>query len=133
MIPSSASSVSSTPLSSGGTTSGRPPASSTASTYIAGISTAGSRQTPQLASWAYEVMPTTGLATLEEPLPFVARDDPVEELLLGARVVEVVVDHLVAEGAARHHPALERGDRLPQRVREPLGVRLVGVALERWR
>ena len=58
---------------------------------------------------------------------------PVEQLLLGARVVEVVVDHLVAERRARHRAALERRDRLAQRVREAVGVGLVGVALERRR
>ena len=55
-------------------------------------------------------MPTTGFrggsATLEEPLPFVARDNVVEELLLGAPVVEVVVDDVVAERRARDLAAL---------------------------
>src|SRR5688572_14296206 len=91
-------------------------------------------QTPQrtLGS-AYAVMPITGLATLEEPLPLVARDGAVEQLLLGSRVVEVVVDHLVAERGPPHAGRLQRRDRLAERVREPLCVRLVRVSLERRR
>src|SRR5438874_5900453 len=78
-------------------------------------------------------MPTIGLATFEESLPFPAGDDLVEEPLLGAAVVQVVLDDLVAERGARDVPLLERRDRLAQRRREALGVRLVGVPLERRR
>src|SRR5918994_7433584 len=79
-------------------------------------------------------MPIRGLATLEQSLPFVARHDLVEDPLLGVRVVEVVVDDVVAERAAGEGALLERADRLAQRVREALGIRLVRVALEprRW-
>src|SRR6187551_3957008 len=70
---------------------------------------------------------------LEVPLPFPVRDEAVKEPLLGARVVEVVVDDLVPERGARHRPRLERGDRVAQRRREPLRVGLVCVALERRR
>src|SRR3954464_14498196 len=81
-------------------------------------------------------MPTRGRApsaTLEQPLALVAGDDLVEQPLLRARVVEVVVDDVVAERAPRERSLLERRDRLAQRRREPLRVRLVGVALERRR
>ena len=133
-IPSSASSVSSIPSSLGGTSSARPPADSIARTYASGITAAGTSQTPQrtLGS-AYAVIPITGrLATLEEPLPLVPGHDAVEQVLLGARVVEVVVDHLVAEAPRAIEP-LERRDRLAQGVREAVGVGFVGVALERRR
>src|SRR2546423_1036839 len=73
------------------------------------------------------------LASLEEPLPLVARDDGVEEALLGARVVQVVVDDLVPEGRPRHRPRLECRRRLAERPRKALGVGLVCVALERRR
>src|SRR5712691_7650645 len=78
-------------------------------------------------------MPTTGrpLATLEHPLPLVTRDDLVEEPLLRACVVQVMVDHLVAEQRSRDRPALEPRDRLARRVREALDVGLVCIALER--
>jgi hypothetical protein len=44
-------------------------------------------------------MPTTGLSTLEEPLALVAGDDTVKECLLGAGVIQIVVDDVVAESA----------------------------------
>src|SRR5438874_985159 len=76
-------------------------------------------------------MPMSGfLATLEHALALVAGHRLVVELLLGARVVEVVVDHLVAEQLAGDGARLEPPDRLTQRVREALGVGGVGVALE---
>src|SRR6266550_1677184 len=78
-------------------------------------------------------MPTTGLTTFEQALPFPAGDDLIEEPLLGAAVVQVVVDDLVAERGARNVPLFERRDRLAQRRREALGIRLVGVPLERRR
>ena len=46
--------------SSGGTSSGLPPAASTFVTYASGVSAAGTFQTPQVASSAYAVMPMTG-------------------------------------------------------------------------
>src|SRR6266851_4709657 len=69
----------------------------------------------------------SSLPTLEEPLPLIRRDDLVEQRLLGAGVVQVVVDHVLAERGARHLAFLQRRDRVPQRVRESLEVRLVGV------
>src|ERR1043166_8170074 len=69
-------------------------------------------------------------ATLEHPLALVARDDLVEEALLGARVVEVVVDDLVAEKPARDLATLELPGRVAERVREAGHVRRVGVPLE---
>src|SRR5205823_7579772 len=95
------------------------------------MSAAGSFQTPHSAGSTYVVMPTMGLATLEHPLALVVGHDGVEQLLLGARVVHVMVDHLVAEQRARDRPAFEPIDRLAHRVREPLDVGLVRVALER--
>ena len=65
------------------------------------MSAASRFQYPQRASVTYVVIPTTGLATLEHPLPLVACHGLVEQLLLGARVVEVMVDDLVAEQRAR--------------------------------
>src|SRR5258708_18729192 len=76
-------------------------------------------------------MPTTGLATLEHPLPLVLRYDLVEQALLGARVVQVVVDHLVAEQRSRNGPAFQARDRLAHRRRKALDVGLIGIALER--
>src|ERR687891_2705220 len=95
---------------------------------------AGSSQAPQRTPGsAYDVIPMRGLATLEHPLALVAGDHLVEEALLGTGVVEVMVDDVLAERGAGHRSALERVDRLPQRVGEALGVRLVGVAFEgRW-
>ena len=58
-----ASSVSSTASAAGGMISGRPPARSTDCTYESGMSAAGSTQAPQLASWAYEVIPTSGFTS----------------------------------------------------------------------
>src|SRR5439155_17944932 len=69
-------------------------------------------------------------ASFEEPLAFVVRDDLVEQRLLGARVVQVMVDHVVAERLARHRPALQQPDGLAQGAREALDVGLVGVAFE---
>src|SRR5262245_54736339 len=57
-------------------------------------------------------------ATLEHPRALVAGDDLVEEALLRARVVEVVVDDLVAEEPARDVATLELADRVTERVRE---------------
>src|SRR5438094_5057717 len=94
------------------------------------MSAAGSCQAPHAAASTYVVMPTTGLPTLEHPLALVVGHNGVEETLLRARVVQVVIDHLVAEQRARHRPVLEPVDRLSQRVREALDVGLVRVALE---
>ena len=74
------------------------------------------------------------LAAFEVPHALPVGDDLVEEGLLGVRVVQVVVDDLVAERTARHRPDLEREDGFAHRRREALGVRLVRVPLERgWR
>src|SRR5258706_2141103 len=131
--PSRASSVSSTPSSLGGTSSGRAPARSTASTYANGMSAASSAHAPHFAGSTYVVMPTTGfpLATLEHPLPLVARDHLVEQLLLRARVVQVVVDLLVTKQRTRDGAVLELDDCVAQRVRKALRVRLVRIAFER--
>src|SRR2546421_9935280 len=59
-IPSSRSSVSPTPSSLGGPSSGRPPARSTERTYESGISAAGSVHAPHVASSAYAVIPMIG-------------------------------------------------------------------------
>src|SRR6187402_2462431 len=75
----------------------------------------------------------TGSGALGIALAFPVGDVPIEEPLLGTRVVEVVVDDLVAEGLAGDRAALERVDRVPHRAREPVGARLVGVSLERGR
>src|SRR5438067_7581065 len=131
--PSNASSVSETPSSSGGTRSARPPARSTDRTYANGIKAASARQCPHTASSTYVVIPTTGLATLEHPLPLVAGHDLVEEPLLGPRVVQVVVDDLVAQSGPGHRTRLQRRDRLAQRPWEPLRVRHVRVPLQRRR
>ena len=83
---------------------------------------------PNDASSTYAVIPMSGLAALEEPLPLVARDDLVKEPLLGTRVVQVVVDDLVAECLARHGTRLERLDCLPERrrhARQALGDEVV--------
>src|ERR671933_142899 len=87
-------------------------------------------------------MPTTGLGgsdgmlllpTLEQPFPLVAGDDLVEQPLLGAPVVEVVVDDTVSERGAGNRAALELGDRLAQGRGKPLRVRLVRVSFQRRR
>src|SRR5688500_14047856 len=57
----------------------------------------------------------TASPALEVAHPLPVGDDLVEERLLGARVVQVVVDDEVAERGARDRPVLERGDRLPHR------------------
>src|SRR6059036_3390548 len=99
-----------------------------------GTSAAGRSQAPQRACSWYAVMPMTGRMTrgvqlhlhlhlhpspaLEEALALVAGHGAIEELLLRPGVVEVVVDHLVAECASSDRARLERRDRLAQRVRE---------------
>src|SRR5579862_4509708 len=78
-------------------------------------------------------MPTSGLATLEEPLALPGRDDAVEEALLGPAVIQVVLHDLVAERSASDLPGLECCDRVAQRRRKALRVRLICVPLERRR
>src|SRR5260370_1935297 len=90
---------------------------------------AASRPMPRAAPVMTATFPSS-LPTLEEPLPLIRRDDLVEQRLLRARVVQVVVDHVLAERGARHLAFLQRRDRVAQRVRESLDVGLVGVALE---
>src|SRR3954471_12538199 len=95
------------------------------------MSAASRFQWPHDAGSMYVVMPTRGLATLEHPLALIGRHDRVEEPLLGASVVQVVIDDLVAEQMARERPVLEPVDRVAERMREALDVGLVRVALER--
>src|SRR4051794_26646351 len=89
--------------------------------------------TPHFAGVRYVVIPTKGLPTFEEPLALPVGDDGVEELLLDARVVQVVVDDLVTERSPCHATLLQRGGRLAQRRREAFRVRLVSVPLDRGR
>src|SRR3954465_1914371 len=89
--------------------------------------------TPHFAGVRYVVIPTKGLPTLEEPLALPVGDDGVEELLLDARVVQVMVDDLIAERGTCHATFLQRGRRLAQRRREALRIRLVRVPLDRGR
>src|SRR5262245_12037053 len=72
-------------------------------------------------------------AAFEVPLALPVGHVLVEERLLGARIVEVVVDDLVAERRARHRAFLQRRDRVAQGVREALGVGLVRIARQRLR
>src|SRR5690348_2157944 len=96
------------------------------------MSAASSCQWPHAAGSTYVVIPISGrLATLEHALALVAGHRFVEQLLLGARVVEVVVDHLVAEQPARDVARLEPVDRFAQGVREACYIGLVRVAFER--
>src|SRR5438045_8593356 len=97
---------------------------------MAGTSAASSSHAPKCAGVTYVVIPTTGLATLEQPLAFPARHDAVEQPLLDAGVVQVMLDDFFAERLACHRPRLERRHRFAQRRRKPLGVRLVRVPLE---
>src|SRR5829696_4993135 len=69
--------------------------------------------------------------TLEHALALVARDDLVEHSLLRPRVIQIVIDDLVAERGPCDRALLERLDRLAQRVWKALRVRLVRVPLER--
>src|SRR3954451_11572842 len=95
------------------------------------MSAASMSHAPHFAGSTYVVIPTRGLATLEHPLALVARHDLVEQLLLCARVVEVVVDDLVTEQLPRDGATLELADRVAQRVRETLRIGFVCIALER--
>src|ERR1700730_12953833 len=70
-------------------------------------------------------------AALEDPFALVAGDHLVELRLLCARVVEVVVDHIVAKSLPRHRPLLQRSDGITQCVRESLHIRFVSIACER--
>ena len=77
------------------------------------IFSGGSDLDPQ--TYGAEAHPeTTGVvsATLEHPLALVGGHDLVEEPLLRARVVHVVVDDVVAERGARDGAVLQRGDRV---------------------
>src|ERR1019366_8732049 len=68
------------------------------------------RVRPPTARWPGS--PPEASSALEEALALVAGDRLVEELLLGARVVQVVVDDVITEGGTCDLPVLERGDRL---------------------
>src|SRR5438067_2062874 len=96
------------------------------------MSAASSCQWPQDAGSTYVVMPIRGLATLEHALALVGGHGLVEQVLFGARVVEVVVDHIVPEQPAGDAARLEPGDRVAECVRKSLHVGLVRVPLERW-
>src|SRR5688500_17218140 len=101
------------------------------------MSAAGASHTPQRACSAYAVMPMTGrtgLASLEEALPLVAGDGLVKEPLLRLRVVQVVVDDLVAERLTCHRTSLELVNGLTKRRRNArqIGIR-IRVALEHRR
>src|SRR6478735_3131262 len=72
----------------------------------------------------------TGSGALEVALSFPVGDVPIEQPLLGARVVEVVVDDLVAERGAGDGALFQRVDRVEHRAREAVGARLVRVSLE---
>src|SRR5437764_2351682 len=76
-------------------------------------------------------MPMTGLATLVQALALVAGDDLVEQALLCPRVVQIVVDDVVAERGPGHRPPLQRLDCLTERRRKALRIRLVRVPLQR--
>src|SRR5436309_10016330 len=90
---------------------------------------AASRPMPPPAPVMTATFPSS-LPTLEQPLPLIAGNYLVEQGLLGARVVQVVVDDVVAERLAGHPALLEARDGVTQCVGETLHVRLVGVALE---
>src|ERR1700674_3947510 len=70
------------------------------------------------------------LNALEEPRAFVIGDDFVEERLLRARVVQIVVDDIVPESLPGHLAALQLRDSIAHRVRESLDVGFVCIALE---
>src|SRR3954468_17098440 len=81
-------------------------------------------------------MPTTGCelsATFIQTLPLPVRHDAVEQLLLCAGVVEVVVDDVVTQCLTRDRAFLQRGYAFPQARREALRVRDIRVPLERRR
>src|ERR1700761_6968763 len=78
-------------------------------------------------------MPIRGLATLVQTLALPAGDRLVEEPLLGAAVVQIVVDDLVAERAAGERAFLQGADRVAQGRGGPRGIGLVAVPLERGR
>src|SRR5437868_15229649 len=59
-------------------------------------SSAASRPIPPAAPVITATLPSS-LATFEEPLPLIGGDDLVEQRLLRPRVVEVVIDDVVAE------------------------------------
>src|SRR5262249_33227680 len=75
-------------------------------------------------------MPTTGAsATLEHAAPLVVSDDLVEQALLGAAVVQIVLPDRLAERALGELARLPERDGLAQRRGERLGLGLrVGVA-----
>src|SRR6188472_3971002 len=98
-----------------------------------GVSATSSDAETTTSNARFAVGAATRSDALEIAPSFPVGDVPIEEPLLGARIVEVVVDDLVAERGPGDRPLLERGDRVSHRAREPLGTRLVGVSLERGR
>src|SRR5713226_7070941 len=93
-------------------------------------SSAASRPMPPAAPVITATLPSS-LPTLEEPFAFVTRDHLVELRLLGARVVQVVVDHVVAERLPRHRPVLQGSNRIAKRMGESLDIGFIRVAFER--
>src|SRR2546421_2000544 len=82
---------------------------------------AASRPMPPAAPVMTATLPSS-LPTLEEPFAFVRRDDLVENRLLRACVVQVVVDHVLAECRPRHLAVVQLGDGVAQRMWKALHV-----------
>src|ERR1041385_5911370 len=95
------------------------------------MSADSSCQSPNCAGVTYVVIPTTGLATLEEPLTLPPRHDRVEQPLLDTRVVQVMLHDLGAERVTCHRARLESHHGVAQRRRETIRIGLVRVALQR--
>src|ERR1700730_10779134 len=99
--------------STGGNSTGTPPAAATASTYPTGSSAAGRCHTPQRASSRYVVIPTTGLMTrLSQPfeaavaLPVGHRGIKRVQLYLGG--IQVMPDDFLSEGGLGHLAVTEQ-------------------------
>src|SRR5260221_4195465 len=90
---------------------------------------AASRPMPPAAPVITATLPSS-LPTLEEPRALVVGHDFVEHRLFSLRVVEIVIDHVVAERLPRHLSVLQLCDGFAHRVRKPFDVGLVCVAFE---
>src|SRR4029078_6642442 len=108
-----------------------PTAPSTTAHTGASATSSDAETTTSNARFALGAAPRSDALEIAPSLP--VGDVPIEEPLLGARIVDVVVDDLVAERRSRDRPLLERGDPFAHRARKPLCARLVGVPLERRR